>query len=194
MELDHKVGLHYCGGDESLYIENLKDFYNTSETKQDQLKNCATTGHLNDYLIEVHALKSIARNIGAETLSETAFEHETQSRLQDVEFIRDNVDGLLEQWNAVLQEIRDYVGEKTLTQKIMFESNGIILSRDVLDKRISQIIDALCAYENDEAERRLGDLLRYKLPEHIYSRLLEAYQLTGNFEYVRAIEVLERDD
>ncbi len=189
MKINHKIGIHFCGGNESLHVANLKDFYKTSEINQEHLFNDANTGHLQEYLISVHALKGISRMIGAEDLSDIAYEHEMKSRNNDTEYIRREVQSLLNEWDEVLEEIEEYVDD--LFKSTAFESNGIILSRNIIDVRISQILDDLCAYENDEAEKKLEDLLRYCIPEHIYSQLLRAYELTRNFEYTQAIESLE---
>ena len=67
--LDVKEGIQNSGSKE-LFLSLLGDFYKLIDSKSTKVEKCLVDGMIRDYTIEVHALKSTARMIGAMELSE----------------------------------------------------------------------------------------------------------------------------
>ena len=65
-----------CLGSEKLYWSVLKDYYHMIDKKADLIKTLEEKEDWKRYMIEVHALKSISKQIGAEELSKLAAEME----------------------------------------------------------------------------------------------------------------------
>ena len=69
---DRNAGLQYCRGDEMFYRELLAQFHGESVKKRQMIEADYEQKNMEDYRIRVHALKSTAKMIGAENLSDLA--------------------------------------------------------------------------------------------------------------------------
>ena len=61
---------------------------------------------VDNYRIQVHALKSTSRTIGATALSDEALALENAAKSGDIEYITGNTERVLTDYNAVLEQIR----------------------------------------------------------------------------------------
>ena len=103
--IDTKLGLNYCGNDDSFYKEILRGYLDSSEMRMNELNNALSAGDINTYAIKVHALKSTSRTIGAAALSETAAELEKAANEDDIGFVKGKHDELLEKYEKVISVI-----------------------------------------------------------------------------------------
>lgn len=69
--LNIHVGLQNCGSPDVLMVA-LKEYYATIKSRADEIEGFAASGDIKNYTIQVHALKSSSRLIGALELSEKA--------------------------------------------------------------------------------------------------------------------------
>lgn len=100
-----QIGLDYCCGDESFYLEMLRMFYGQSEAKREEIISLYETENWPDYAIKVHALKSTSLTIGAEELSGQAKALEQAGKKGDIAYIRENHSKLLEMYDDVCRSI-----------------------------------------------------------------------------------------
>ena len=103
--IDVTSGLAYCANDESLYAEMLSDFASSCEEKLNALGGFLETKNWKDYGIKVHALKSNARMIGAESLSALALRLEEAAKSGDGAFVTANHKALAEEYARVSRSI-----------------------------------------------------------------------------------------
>ena len=68
--LNTAAGLDYCAGDKDFYLEMLKEFVEAD--RMGEMQSYFTSDDWENYRIQVHALKSTSKSIGAEELSEKA--------------------------------------------------------------------------------------------------------------------------
>ena len=80
--LDVKEGIQNSGTKE-LFLSLLGDFYKLIDQKSTKVEKCLADGLIRDYTIEVHALKSTARMIGAMELSEKFYRLEQLGNAED---------------------------------------------------------------------------------------------------------------
>lgn len=80
--LEVKEGIQNSGSKE-LFLSLLGDFYKLIDQKSTKIEKCLADGLIRDYTIEVHALKSTARMIGAMELSEKFYRLEQLGNAQD---------------------------------------------------------------------------------------------------------------
>lgn len=80
--LDVKEGIQNSGTKE-LFLSLLGDFYKLIDQKSTKVEKCLADGMIRDYTIEVHALKSTARMIGAMELSEKFYRLEQLGNAED---------------------------------------------------------------------------------------------------------------
>ncbi len=83
MGLDTVSALKYCAGDRNFYKEMIGEFITSSKTKSVDLENYFRSKDLKEYKTLVHSIKSSARTIGANELSEEARKLEEASAAGD---------------------------------------------------------------------------------------------------------------
>ena len=110
-------------GDMEMYDATLNDFVEDVEKRIDSLKKFRETGDMQNYAIEVHALKSDARYLGFVTLADLAYQFELKSKANDVMFVYDNYQKLLDEANRCENIARKYLG-KELKQDLISDMIG----------------------------------------------------------------------
>lgn len=98
--LDTEKGLKNCGSREG-YLAVLTTFHQTARVKADEIESLYEAEDIENYTIKVHALKSSAGIIGADSLSEMARELEDAGKAGDLDKIHDNTQSLLEEYRAL---------------------------------------------------------------------------------------------
>lgn len=93
-DLDTKTAIHLLGN-ESLFWAVLKDYYRVIEKKASLIKSMEEQENWERYTIEVHALKSASKQIGAMRLSEQAAALEQAGNAKDAATIHQYTDALL---------------------------------------------------------------------------------------------------
>ena len=108
--IDEKVGLSYFANQREDYEDILKIFYEGGQKKQIAIQDAYETGNMQAYMIQVHALKSTAMNIGAVRLSGMAKDQEAAARAFRREEVIKNHDSMMEEYQLVLQDIKRCCG------------------------------------------------------------------------------------
>ncbi len=96
-DLDVAFALKFLGTEE-LFWSVLKVYYKAIEKKAKLIKQLEVEENWTDYTIEVHALKSSSKQIGAMRLSERAAALEKAGNARDSVFIHKNTDRMLDQY------------------------------------------------------------------------------------------------
>ena len=98
-------GLRNCAEDRELYIEILDSFIEEQPENSSKIRKDFETKNINDYRIRVHSLKSNAKTIGADELSEKALAQEMAAKQEDMAAIEAGVDELLKMYKQVADVI-----------------------------------------------------------------------------------------
>ncbi len=93
------MGMKYCMNDIDFYMEMLSEFVDNSGGRIDDIKRSYEAAEIDKYRITVHALKSAAKTIGADTLSELAASLEAAAKNNDIELINTNHNKLINMIN-----------------------------------------------------------------------------------------------
>lgn len=107
-ELDTRSALQLLGN-EKLYQQTLKEFARLIPKKASLIAQYKEAGDWKNYTIEVHALKSSSKQIGATELSELAAKIEQAGKSGDVDFILARHEELLEQYHAFEPILAKYI-------------------------------------------------------------------------------------
>ena len=97
-------------GDMETYDSTLEVFLSEVPTKLQMLKNYKEIGDMANYAIQVHSLKSDARYFGFESLGELAYEHEMQSKANNLYYVTEHFDELMDEANRVINLVKKYFG------------------------------------------------------------------------------------
>lgn len=159
-------------GSEQLFFTILKDYYNLIEKKASQIKVLEETGNWPAYTIEVHALKSASRQIGANTLADKAAELEKAGNARDTFYIRSNTDDMLEQYCGYLTSLKPFCAEEE-EEEAPKESATI----DELNSCFADMRAAMEELDMDQMEEVVSRLKGYSYDDvqaDLFSRLKEA--------------------
>ena len=96
-------------GDMETYDETLKDFFNESLERIKKIDEYKNQGDMPNYAILVHAMKSDCKYLGFMNLADLSYQHEMASKANDVDFVNNNYEKLLEEVDRVLNVIKSYL-------------------------------------------------------------------------------------
>ena len=141
-----------------------------------------------NYRIQVHALKSSARLVGADTLSDMAKGLEEAADNQDVSYICEHHEETLSKYQEVVGHILEVItiGEKESGQTFLEVSpNELIEKLEILKASLS-------TYEIDQSERLISEMRNMECQGMPVGNLLhDIEQDVENFEFVAATEKVE---
>lgn len=103
-ELDHEVGLSYCGENEELYEEVLQDY--AEENCYDRLAESYAAANWKDFCIYAHGVKSASLTIGATRLSEEAKAMEFAVKEDRLDYIPANYEAFMAHYRELIDYIR----------------------------------------------------------------------------------------
>ncbi|MBQ6477642.1 MAG: response regulator [Bacilli bacterium] len=95
-------------GDMEMYNETFKDFAAEVESKWSKLEEEKLAGDMENFAIDVHALKSDCKYLGFYNLADVAYEHELKSKENDKDFVDQNFNRLETEYEKVLNIVNEY--------------------------------------------------------------------------------------
>jgi len=96
-------------GDIDMYNETLKDFINGIDERVIKLTNFSNQNDMENYAIEVHALKSDSKYLGFTKLAELAFDHEMKSKENNSDYIKQTYPTLVGEINKIKNIANSYI-------------------------------------------------------------------------------------
>ena len=118
-------------GDIATYNDNLDEFLDEGEELLRKIKTYKDQEDMNNYSIVVHSLKSNAKYFGFEKLAELALNHEQNSKENNIEYVNDHFEELIEETQKVLNLVKEYLGLDYNRQQVV--NNNIDSSILVVD-------------------------------------------------------------
>ena len=100
-------------GDMETYDLTLNDFLSEIDDKLANIKKYKEQGDMANYAILVHSLKSDARYFGFEKLAELAYNHEMESKANNMYYVTEHYDELMTEANRILNVVKMYKGTTT---------------------------------------------------------------------------------
>ena len=162
--------LKYTGGAEVLE-QTLREFYKSIDIKADAIEEFAALKDWHNYTILVHALKSSARLIGAEKLSEDAKYLEKCGDDENEAEINEKTPALLELYRSYKKHLAPLCAE------VEDDSGKKEMPLNQYSEAISNIKECIEAFDFDTADQIIAMMKDYRIPaekkEH-FTRLQEA--------------------
>ena len=178
-KLDVKKAVELAGGFEN-WLTIARTFAGSIVEKAEQIQDFYEKGAIKDYTIQVHALKSASRILGAEKLSELAAGlEEAGNLLQKNEEMLE----LYRSYGALLEPVKNY-GAQEEGEK-----------QELTEKELTEIIEAIrsgCAnFDLVEVEEKFALLQKAKLPEKLAGKMEELSKAVENIEFEQVEEILK---
>lgn len=180
-------------GDMETYNDTLNDFLAEIEDKLAKIKSFKEISDMANYAILVHSLKSDAKYFGFEKLAELAYNHEMESKANNMYYVADHFDELMTEANRILHLVKQYMGVEQATpveevkpqvvqnrKKILVADDSTIV-RNFIQKIFSNDYEVLIANDGKEALDTIKQ----------YSNDIVAMLLDLNMPNVDGFQVLE---
>jgi HPt (histidine-containing phosphotransfer) domain-containing protein len=143
-------------GSEKLFWSVLKEYYRVIGKKSSVIENSWKEGNIKSYTVEVHALKSASRQIGAMQLADLAARMEQAGNEQDLDQINENTAELLERYRAYQETLAPWCEEK---EQIV--DSGKTIDPEELKQSFTELLDAAEDLDMDAMEAILERLAQY---------------------------------
>lgn len=186
------TGIQYCRGDREFYIEVLLKFAKDAKQKAKEMNDFFIKEDYENYCTMVHALKSTAKMIGADSLSENAKHLEMAAKNQDSDYIGNHHEELLAQYHQVVQGILDVYdsGENSMNQ--VPEEATAEISKEELLRRLAELKERLDTFEADESENLILKMSGIVFQgESVGELLVDVRRDVDDFEFPSASEKVE---
>lgn len=123
-DLDVKAALSLIGSID-IYWTILTKYYESIKTKAEIIKKSEETEDLSTYTIEVHALKSSSKQIGAMSLSDRAAQLEKAGNEGNLSLIHEKTDEMLERYLKYENIIKPFIRVEEAQEKIQLDTEEL---------------------------------------------------------------------
>ena len=96
-------------GDMDMYNDTLRDFLDLSTERLNKIEKYKNDGDLENYAIEVHAMKGDSKYLGFTKLAELSLNHQLKSEAGDMDYVNDNYNDLVTEAKRVIGVCTDYL-------------------------------------------------------------------------------------
>ena len=96
-------------GDIEMYNETLNTFIEENKERIPRIEKNKNEGNMQNYSIDVHALKSDSKYLGFAKLAELSYNHELKSKDNDLEYINEHYDELINEYERINKIINNYL-------------------------------------------------------------------------------------
>ena len=175
-DLDVKRAVKLLGS-KTLFDTIIKEFFRTINAKAQAIKEYEKDEDWTAYTIEVHALKSTAKQIGAYSLSEKAAALEKAGNQKDSVIIHMYTDALLRQYGAYISVLAPYCNPGSAKKTDKKE-----MSREKLLECLEKIKTLSEDLNIDRIERIAHELEDYKFSENETALLRKLLEASQNFD------------
>ena len=177
-------GMTYTGSSEK-YLAALQRFYKRADKTRDSINEGSANENYEEMTTIVHALKSNARTIGADTLASIAEQMERYGKSEEFYEMESLKDVLLDELGSVVECIRPY-GE----MEEVHPSSEI--SAEEAERIGNELIEAIEGFEDDKAINLIDELMRYPFRFTLINVLKKAREDVRDFEYNEALLKIRR--
>lgn len=170
-ELDMEYSLKLLGSPK-LFYKVLKDYYRVIDDKFAKIEDCEGREDWEAYRIEVHALKSASRQIGALPLADKAEQLEEAGRQKQADVIHEKTGDLLADYRHLQNILAPYCMEEKKT-------NTVQIPVDTLKQYLEDIHTAMENLDLGAADDLLAGMDQYAYEggqEELFARLKSAIE------------------
>lgn len=166
----------------------MEIFYNSIDSKSDEIQGYFDSGDIRDYTIKVHALKSSCKLIGALETSNKAQLLENAGKSGDTDYIKEHHDDFISEYKSykdVLKEIfkKDVSEETDAPDKPMADAL-------LMESFYEGLLDAANAMDCEAVEEVLREMEGYAIPESDKEKFEALCEKADAFDYDGIVTIL----
>ncbi len=173
-------------GKESLFWSVLRDYYVAVDKKIRLIAGYFNTQDWKNYVIEVHALKSVSRQIGATELSGLAAKLEKAGNEKDLGLVIENTESMLRMYSVLGHQLAPFFAEKEEEVKAKTQ-----ITTDELMRLFSKLAAAMDELDMDGMEQTAKEISDYEYPEEQKALLDALVTVVGELDVDACAGVIE---
>ncbi len=183
--VDTETGLEYCMGDPDFYVQSLERFIDPE--KQNVLVQDYENKDTDNYRVHVHSLKSTAKMLGAQHLSDMAAALEEAAADNNTDFIIRNHPDM----------INEYTRVRILVDSAFYENPGTDkealppMEMDEFIHLIEEIRDGVDSFDMDSADTACNKLSSSNLPKDYEEDVKRLTTLVADVDMDSALTLAE---
>lgn len=182
-------GISNAKGDREMYLELIGMFIRERD-KQKTMQQFLSAQNMKDCAIWVHGLKGNARTLGADRLADVAYEHEMQSKADNISYVHEHWEELLTVWDKTLdgfEMVYGRYGEEKDKYEAVSGKEMLHLSPDDLEQAAALLDD----FDTENAIAMLKNWIQHPLEEKMHERIKNTLiALEDEFDEDKAIALL----
>lgn len=180
-------GLRYCRDDAEFYMELLGQFARNSAKKQEEIELFFAQRDFDNYRIAVHALKSTAKMLGADALSEMALQAEAAVKNHDEKFIAEHHEELMDEYRNAVQAISHVIDGEDDRKSLPAGKDREEIAQADLIRQLEALKENLPSCEMNRVKPMLLDMGQKRYHGVDMTELLDAtLQDVEDFEFEEA--------
>ena len=96
-------------GDIETYDDILNTFISESDVRIKRIEKNKSEGNMSDYSIDLHSIKSDSKYLGFKKLAEIAYDHELQSKDNNLDYIKEHYQDFINEYNSIMNIVKIYM-------------------------------------------------------------------------------------
>ncbi len=96
-------------GDIEMYDETLQDFLDESGDRMKRIEASYQNEDMDNYAIDVHAMKGDANYLGFTKLAELSLAHQLKSQEHDLAYVKSHYEELMKEATRVIEVVKKYL-------------------------------------------------------------------------------------
>ncbi len=173
-------------GSRKVYLDVLRKYLNVMKTKSETIRSAYDLEKWDEYTIEVHALKSSSRQIGALQLATDAETLENAGKSGDIDLIKSRTDALLQDYLSYEPVLRKYFGEDKADEEPVQKP---AVSSDELKEILAVTEKAAEDLDMDALESVCEKLKGYSYTDDISDKVAEMIKAIEEYDTERCLEL-----
>lgn len=153
-------------GDVDTYNDVLKDFFDEASEKLVKIDEYKNKNDMANYAILVHSLKSDAKYLGFTKLAELAYNHEMESKNNNIDYVNEHYEELINEANSIIKLVNEYFNSTAneenndindnIKKSILIADDSNII-RNIIEKMIGEQYKVIMAEDGMEAINKINE-------------------------------------
>lgn len=184
--------LYYTGGSYDTLRAVLEVFVEDGRKKLPLLVQYVENKDLENYRIEIHAVKSLCKGIGADELSEKARLLEMSAKEGNTEYIAENWKEVYDEYAKLIDNVNDSISSVKVNNAIVADDvrNGPEDRLLDINEELTCAVALIHEFETDLASKIVEDLTLRITDESTRSKILDVRQKLSVFDYDGAVSII----
>lgn len=185
--MNYDNGIKYAG-DEEMYKADLKLWLRYTQDRKNEIRKAYDNKNADRCRVETHSLKSNAKRIGADELSELAYKMEKAAKDEDWMSLGRLMQPLMEEWEITDKDVLKITGPVSETP---VHSNGTYITAAGYNETVRRMKECLMAYDSDGAVDAADKILGYEISPDVRDKLTRIRNAADEFDYHGALILTE---